>query len=114
LVIDVYKIVMEILILVLWNVWKLFIYLLIQYAEEIEEEHRLNRPLLEPVSDSQTDLIGRIHEEYTDEGNEDLVLLELPQDSKEHWDCESVAYAYSYLYSRSKIIAEPIVIERTT
>jgi hypothetical protein len=99
---------MEILILVLWNVWKLVVYLLIPYAEEIKE-HRLNRPLLEPVSDSQTNLIRRIREEYADEGNEDLVLLEI-QDSKERWNCESVACTYSYLYSRSKVNAEPIVI----
>jgi protein LTV1 len=87
---------------------------MIQYAQEMEEECRLNRPLLEPESDSQASHIGRLREEYTDEETEDLVPLELPQDSNERWDCESVMSTYSNLYNRPKIIAEPAVSEHST
>jgi protein LTV1 len=86
---------------------------MIQYAEEMEEECRLNRPLLEPESDCQASCIGWLHEEDTDEDNEDLVPLEI-QDSKQRWDCESVVSTYSNLYNRPKIIAEPAVSEYTT
>lgn len=82
---------------------------MIQYAEEMEEECQLNRPLLEPESDGQASRIGWFREEYTDEDNEDLVPLEIPQDSKQRWDCESVVSTYSNLYNRPKIIAEPAV-----
>jgi protein LTV1 len=87
---------------------------MIQYAEEMEEECRLNRPLLELESNSQAMLIGRLHEEYTDEETEDLVPLEIPQDKTEQWDCESVMSTYSNLYNRPKIISEPVVSEFIT
>lgn len=86
--------------------------LMIQYAEKMAEEQRLNRPLLEPEGDSQAHLSGWLHEECTDDDNE-LVPLEIPRDSKEHWDCESVLSTYSNLYNRPKIIAEPVVSEFT-
>lgn len=82
--------------------------LVIQYAEKMEEERKLNRPLLEPEADSRINAAGQLHE-YTDEENEDLVPLEVPHDSKEHWDCESILSTYSNLYNRPKLIAEPVV-----
>jgi len=87
--------------------------LMIQYAVQMAEEQRLNRPLLEPEGDSQAYLNGRLHEECIDEDIEELVPLEIPQDSKERWDCESVLSTYSNLYNRPKIIAEPVVSEFT-
>lgn len=87
---------------------------MIQYAEEMEEERRLNRSLLEHESDSRASHPGWFHEEYTDEENEDLVPLEIPQDSKQRWDCESIVSTYSNLYNRPKIITEPAVSEHTT
>lgn len=87
--------------------------LMIQYAIQMAEEQRLNRPLLEPEGDSQANLNGRLHEECIDEDNEELVPLEIPQDLKECWDCESVLSTYSNLYNRPKIIAEPVVSEFT-
>lgn len=84
--------------------------LMIQYAEKMAEEQRLNRPLLEPEGDSRAYLR---HEECTDDDNEELVPLEIPQDSKERWDCESVLSTYSNLYNRPKIIAESVVSEFT-
>jgi protein LTV1 len=87
--------------------------LIIQYAEKMAEEQRLCTPLLEPEGDSRAYLSGRLCEEYIDEDNEELVPLEIPQDSKERWDCESVLSTYSNLYNRPKIIAEPLVSEFT-
>jgi len=83
--------------------------LMVQYAVQMAEEQRLNRPLLEPEGDSQAYLNRRLQEECTDEDDEELVPLEIPQDSKERWDCESVLSTYSNLYNRPKIIAEPVV-----
>jgi hypothetical protein len=87
--------------------------LMIQCAERMAEEERLNRPLLEPEGDSRAYLSGRLHDECIDEDNEELVPLEIPQDSKERWDCESVLSTYSNLYNRPKIIAELVVSEFT-
>lgn len=87
---------------------------MIQFAKRMEEERKLNRPLLEPEADSRINVTGQLHEEYTDEENEDLVPLEVPQDSKEHWDCESILSTYSNLYNRPKLIAEPVVSEHIT
>jgi len=87
--------------------------LMIQYAVQMAEEQRLNRPLLEPEGDFQAYLNGRLHEECIDEDNEELVPLEIPQDLKERWDCESVLSTYSNLYNRPKIISEPMVSEFT-
>jgi protein LTV1 len=86
---------------------------MIQYAEEMEEECRVNRPLLEPESDYQASHIRWLCEEYTDEEDEDLVPLEIPQDSKQQWDCESVVSTYSNIYNRPQIITEPAVSEHT-
>jgi protein LTV1 len=86
---------------------------MIQYAEKMEEERRFNRPLLEPEAGSRN-VTGQLHEQYTEEeedDDEDLVPLEIPQDSKEHWDCESILSTYSNLYNRPKIISEPVVSE---
>jgi protein LTV1 len=88
--------------------------LMIQYAEKMAEEQTLNRPLLEPEGDSRAYLNVQLHEECTDDDNEELVPLEIPEDSKECWDCESVLSTYSNLYNRPKIIAEPVVSEFTT
>lgn len=82
--------------------------LMIQYAEKMAEEQRLNRPMLEPEGDSRAYLNVQLREECTDEDNEELVPLEIPEDSKERWDCESVLSTYSSLYNRPKIIAEPV------
>jgi protein LTV1 len=81
---------------------------MIQYAEKMEEECKLNGPLLEPEFDSRANVIGQLDEAYEYEENEDLVPLEV-QDSKKHWDCESILSTYSNLYNRPKIIAEPVV-----
>jgi hypothetical protein len=86
---------------------------MVQYAVQMAEEQRLNRPLLEPEGDSQAYLNRRLQEECTDEDDEELVPLKIPQDSKERWDCESVLSTYSNLYNRPKIIAEPVVSEFT-
>lgn len=83
--------------------------LMIQYAEKMAEEQRFNRPLLEPEGDSRAYLNGQLHDECTDEDNEELVPLEIPEDLKERWDCESVLSTYSNLYNRPKIIAELVV-----
>lgn len=81
---------------------------MIQYAEKMKEECRLNQPLLERKSDSQAQCSGWLCEENTDEENDNLVPLEI-QDSKQHWDCESIVSTYSNLYNRPKLITEPVV-----
>ncbi|XP_069676045.1 protein LTV1 homolog [Periplaneta americana] len=81
--------------------------LMLQYAEKMEEERKINRPILEPSKES------REHEKdnsCTDgEEEEELVPLEVPQDTKEQWDCESILSTYSNIYNRPKLIAEPMV-----
>ncbi|XP_023715960.1 protein LTV1 homolog, partial [Cryptotermes secundus] len=62
---------------------------MIQYAEKMKAECRLKQPLLEPKSDSQGKCNGWLQ-------NDSLMPLEM-QDSKQHWDCESIVSTYSNL-----------------
>jgi protein LTV1 len=84
---------------------------MIQYAEEMEKERKLDIPLLEPEAGSWINMTGQLLEDCTEEENEDLVPLEVPQDSEECWDCESILSTYSNQYNRPKLIAEPVVSE---
>ena len=85
--------------------------MVLQCAENMEKEFKINRPLLEPEGRSTAKMNGEGDNdsalEETDD--EELVPLELPGDSKEQWDCESILSTYSNIYNRPKLIQEPAV-----
>lgn len=84
----------------------------LQCAEEMEKQLNINRPILEPEISTHSKENGELDEDFTDaenEDNEELVPLEIQEDSKERWDCESILSTYSNIYNRPKLITEPAV-----
>ncbi|PSN51643.1 Protein LTV1 [Blattella germanica] len=78
--------------------------LMLQYAKEMEEELKINRPILEPDHDTKETFEV---DEFSEEDDEGIILLDVPENPKERWDCESILSTYSNIYNRPKLITEP-------